>query len=86
MRASYQAILSALVEAQKQRAARRGWHAHEMEVVLQKVNDLRARSGLAEVHLDALQRVESMACGHVDYTTKFALYASELAEGLEGLP
>lgn len=49
---------------------------------------MRGAAGRAEVHLDALKRVETMACGHVDYTLKikFALYASELANGLAALP
>lgn len=44
-RRSHRAVLSALVEAQKQRAARRDWHAHQMQVVLQKVNDYAWRGG-----------------------------------------
>ena len=86
MRASHKAVFDALVEAQKQRSARTDWHDYEMQAVMSKVNELRAAKGLATMALLELQRVEAMACGHVDYTSKFALYAGELADGLEVSP
>jgi len=53
-----------------------------MRVMLAEVNYFREVRGLALVAMADLERVERQAVGHSDYTTKFALYASELAEGL----
>lgn len=83
MRASHKAVFDALVEAQQQRQARIDWREYEMQVVLHKVNEFRAAKDRPPIDLLALERVEAMALGHVDYTRKFALYASELADGVE---
>lgn len=84
MTAAYKLILKVLVDAQVRR--RPGcpfeeWHANEMEVVLHAVNLIRAPRGDFAATMYDLEQVEKQAVGHSDYTTKFALYASELALG-----
>ena len=54
------------------------WNVHEMNVMLNEVNTLRAAKCLPLVSLNDIQKVESMACGHSDYSHKFALYCAEL--------
>lgn len=62
------------------------WHIYEMERLLLRVNTLRAQCGFGTITLDDLRRVERMAVGHSDYTHKLALYATELAEGIQPIP
>lgn len=82
MRNAHKACLQALTTAQQFRKRGEDWHAYEMQVMLEEVNFFREERGLALVAMADLERVERQAVGHSDYTTKFALYASELAEGL----
>lgn len=53
---------------------------HRMYV---EVNRARAEQGHQPVPLGAVQRVEQLACGHVDYFRKFTFYCAELAFGAE---
>lgn len=87
-------MLKVLSTAQKERKQREGlvrvktpwghddtipaWCLHEMNVMLEEVNRRRTASGLPEITLQDVQKVESQACGHSDYTSKFALYCAEL--------
>lgn len=48
-----------------------------------EVNQARAEQGLVAVRIEAVQRVEQLACGHVDYFRKFTWYCAELALGVE---
>lgn len=54
------------------------WAIHELNVMFAEVNRRRAENGLAPISLVDVQKVESMACGHSDYSSKFALYCAEL--------
>lgn len=58
-----------------------GWVLFERQQMFATVNQVRAEQGLPPVGMAAVERVEQMAVGHVDYFTKFALYCTELALG-----
>lgn len=47
-----------------------------------ETNRLRGLHGLEPISLEAIERVETMAVGHSDYASKFALYCAELAVGV----
>jgi len=49
------------------------------------VNKERLDQGLALVTIESVERVETMAEGHSDYSSKFALYCAELALGLRDI-
>jgi phosphopantetheine adenylyltransferase len=79
-------FLNILTAAQGERPAREyvtdgelGWVIYERETMHRAVNEARAERGLAPVPLAAVERVESLASGHSDYSSKFALYCAELA-------
>jgi len=55
-----------------------GWVLYEREQMLAAVNALHAAAGKAPVSSDQLQAAESSACGHVDYTSKFAIGCADL--------
>ncbi len=57
------------------------WMVFERERMHAAVNAERARRGLVPVDLRAIARVESLACGHVDYAKKYPLYCAEIALG-----
>lgn len=83
-------LRATLSRAQRERPQRRefipiegggselGWVLHEREQMLLAVNTLRAASGKEPVSIEDLLAVESRACGHVDYTTKFAIGCADL--------
>jgi hypothetical protein len=58
-----------------------GWVFHERAVMHREVNWVRADAGLTEVPIEAVKQVERHACGHVDYTAKYAFYCAEIALG-----
>lgn len=66
-------------EAEK-RNERSDWVEKERGALCDAVNRHRARLGKSPVVLGDVERVETMACGHTDYGTKFALYCTELVE------
>lgn len=53
----------------------------ERDRMLAAVNEERGRRGFPPVGLKAIDRVEQLACGHVDYATKYPLYCAEIALG-----
>lgn len=55
------------------------WVLYERDNMHAAVNRTRASNGLPPCDLAAVKRVETMACGHIDYALKFALYCAELA-------
>jgi phosphopantetheine adenylyltransferase len=57
------------------------WVTYEREQMLAAVNVERASRGLEPVTIQHIERVEQMACGHVDYAVKYPLYCSEIALG-----
>ncbi len=71
---------AALSEAQAVRHKRPdlGWIAYERGVMFAAVQEERAKLGKAPVPLTEIERVERLACGHSDYTRKFALGCAEL--------
>jgi hypothetical protein len=96
MNRHYEEIHKALVEAQKQRRGRNGfvsmgtpwgtvegfieWNVYEMQTVLDSVNFRRLGSALPALTIQDIMKIEHEACGHSDYTHKFALYAAELCD------
>lgn len=50
----------------------------EMRAMLAQINDHRARHGHDPVVLADVARVERRACGHSDYSSKYALYCADL--------
>ena len=54
------------------------WVAVERGAMHAAVNRLRDRVGLPGVDPELVERAESMAAGHVDYTKKYALYCADL--------
>lgn len=56
------------------------WIGIERQAMCDAVNEHRSARGKAPLPLSEIARVEAMACGHVDYGTKFALYCTELVE------
>ncbi len=56
------------------------WAIHEREVMLGAVNRLRAGidAELPPVTMAEVERADQLACGHVDYSRKFAWGCAEL--------
>jgi len=54
------------------------WIVAERDHMLTIVNRERATLGKPALDLRPIRRVETMACGHSDYTRKFAIYCAEL--------
>jgi hypothetical protein len=59
------------------------WIDAEINFMHQAVNRRRSARGLPDVDRAAIVRVEQWACGHNDYSSKFALYCAELVLGTE---
>ena len=59
------------------------WVLFERQKMFAEVNQVRAEQGLPLVEMGSVERVERQACGHVDYSQKFAFYCSELALGVK---
>jgi hypothetical protein len=53
----------------------------ERDRMLAAVNEERIRRGLSLADLKVIDRAERLACGHVDYATKYPLYCVEIAIG-----
>ncbi|MBN9214766.1 MAG: hypothetical protein J0J04_08120 [Microbacterium sp.] len=77
-----------LLDASLERPSRNGyneaageleWVLHERATMLAEVNRIRAERGVGPVDEAAIMDAEQPALGHVDYSSKFALYCSELA-------
>ena len=75
-----------LVAAQERRRALTGfidgeaeWVVYERIVMHAAPNLIRERAGKPDVPMAAIRRAEQSACGHSDYTKKFALGCAELA-------
>ncbi len=58
-----------------------GWVLYERMQMLAAVNDWRAVLGLPPADVAAVERIESSACGHIDYTAKYAIGCAEIALG-----
>lgn len=57
-----------------------GWVLHERETMHAAVNQARAEAGKQPLPIAAIEAVEQQACGHSDYSSKFALYCAELVQ------
>lgn len=75
------AILNALSAQQAKRSQYPDttWIAAERNVMLVATNEWRALLNKPPVTVAQIERVEQWACGHSDYSEKFALYCAELA-------
>lgn len=76
-------FLAGLSAAQKWRSSRVDWVLYERQTMRNLVNVERTAMGLPVVTLADVERVETQAEGHSDYSSKFALYCAELALGLD---
>lgn len=54
------------------------WVIYERQRMWETVNQERAKLGKPPVEISVVERVERIACGHVDYSSKYALYCAEL--------
>lgn len=54
------------------------WVIKEREFMLSTVNSERASRGKPPVTMESIRRVETMSCGHFDYSRKFSIYCAEL--------
>lgn len=61
------------------------WIDVEIDVMHHEVCIERSKAGLPDLDRAAILRVEAWACGHSDYSSKFALYCAELALGRQGV-
>lgn len=87
---AYVTLLDTLRAAQKDRHHRSdfvtdldgtpelGWVLYERACMLEAVNELRAKADANPVALEALMAAETSACGHSDYTSKFAIRCADL--------
>lgn len=77
-------LLQTLAKAQEKRREVNddSWIEHEFTTMLNAVNIERVRRRLSPTTRTELQLREQQALGHVDYSSKFALYCAELALGL----
>lgn len=75
-------MLDTLAAEQEKRNDNPKWLEAEFTLMLNTVNTERVRRRLSPVTREELRRREQLAVGHVDYSSKFALYCAELALGL----
>lgn len=54
------------------------WIQDESNRMLRETNDWRGLLGKRPVAIEAIAKVETWACGHTDYSSKFALYCAEI--------
>jgi hypothetical protein len=78
-------LLDVLGKQQEKRKRYDGleWIEAERDVMLDAVNRERIAAHLEPVTMADIQRVETWACGHSDYSSKFALYCAEIALGVK---
>lgn len=80
MQAGIKAVNAALVAEAGKRHGRsfEEWCAAESQAVWTATRDFALQHGLRVPTIAEIVRVESQACGHSDYASKWALYAVEL--------
>lgn len=54
------------------------WVRAERRAMWIVVDELRRARGLPSVSLDDVWRAETLACGHIDYLTKYAMHCADL--------
>ncbi len=88
----------ALIKAQEQRKNKKEWVADpndnnvvtpewilfERQTMLDLTNEERKLNNLPPVTIQQIIRAENCACGHTDYTHKFALYCARMSRGENG--
>lgn len=80
----YEYLKDTLTAAQRERQFRpinlegMDWRNYEKMVMWGEVNKFRAALDKPLLNFDKIEEVEQYACGHFDYTKKFALYCAEL--------
>jgi len=57
------------------------WLKAELEMLLREVNAQREARDLKPVQMRDIRRLDTMACGHSDYSLKLALYCVEACYG-----
>jgi hypothetical protein len=78
-------VKASLLDALSNQQARRDsysdltWIQDESDRMLRETNDWRRLLGKRPVAIEAIAKVETWACGHTDYSSKFALYCAEVA-------
>lgn len=72
-------LLRKLAKASEERSKREDWILFERQTMLDGVNAARSEIRLDPITIGEIERVERLACGHSDYSSKFALYCAELA-------
>lgn len=55
------------------------WGVHERQVMLDSVNTIRRRHGKDPVDMASIEGADRQAAGHIDWSTKFALFCAEIA-------
>jgi len=75
-------FLAVLTKAQEHRPLRTvdAWIVFERTTMWKTVNTERKHRGLAAIDIADVERVERLAVGHSDYSSKFALYCAELVQ------
>lgn len=69
-----------LAEAQKERPNKKNMVNGELEwVTYERTEMYKAVNAIRPMPLEQIEKAEMCACGHADYTSKFALYCAELA-------
>lgn len=85
----FQAMIARMEDAFTTQTAKRDqydgldWILAERQAMHAAVNAARVERRLPPLPITAVEHVENMACGHIDYVHKFALYCAELALGVE---
>jgi len=62
------------------------WIEYEREMMHEAVTKERAKLGKGPIPITRVERVESMAAGHVDYSDKWPLYCAELVLDMDVVP
>ena len=75
-----------VVQNQRRGVPSEVWVPREREFMLNLINTARSEEGRPPVAIEDVERVETFAMGHVDYTSKFALYCAELVVHTEVKP
>jgi hypothetical protein len=72
-------FLKVLTEAQRERPNKQKWINNELEWVTYEREEMyKAVKSMRDIPLEEVEKAEIHACGHVDYSRKFALYCAEL--------
>lgn len=81
-------LLEVLSKVQKLRGLDSDWIFRERQAMLNAVNREREKLKKSMLTEEDIRFVEQIACGHCDYSSKFALYCAELVldDPMKGIP